>query len=212
MDGYRRAIDYTIFVSADNAPNIMVVLSGTQGNVGAFWFDVVSRGGLCVRAAWRGGFRSEDVECQPPPCRATSCVIEMPKSAVKPSAAKSSAAKPLPSLSVRIDFDSDSRLGPGKIQLLESIAACGSISAAGRAMDMSYKRAWDLVDEINRMCGQAAVARQTGGKHGGGATLTAFGASLVERYRRIERAAATAARKDLASLRSDIGRGGKTAT
>jgi molybdate transport system regulatory protein len=115
-------------------------------------------------------------------------------------------------LSVRIEFDDDSRLGPGKIQLLESIATCGSISAAGRAMDMSYKRAWDLVDEINTMCGQAAVARQTGGKHGGGATLTAFGASLVERYRRIERAAATAARKDLASLRSDIGRGSKAAT
>ncbi len=195
----------------------MVVLSGTQGNLGAFWFDVVSCGGLYVRAVRRGGFRRQDIGCKPPRYRATSCVTEMPKSTAKSSAAKSpsaksSAAKPLPSLSVRIDFDSDSRLGPGKIQLLESIAACGSISAAGRAMDMSYKRAWDLVDEINKMCGQAAVARQTGGKHGGGATLTAFGASLVERYRRIERAAATAARKDLASLRSDIGRGGKAAT
>ena len=120
------------------------------------------------------------------------------------------AIKSLPSLSVRIDLDADRRIGPGKIQLLESIAACGSISAAGRAMDMSYKRAWDLVDDINRMCGQPAVARQTGGKHGGGATLTAFGASLVARYRRIERAAATAARKDLASLRSDIGRRAKS--
>ncbi|MGB3865190.1 MAG: winged helix-turn-helix domain-containing protein, partial [Xanthobacteraceae bacterium] len=96
------------------------------------------------------------------------------------SGSKTSGGKPLPALTVRIDFDGDSRLGPGKIQLLESIAACGSISAAGRAMDMSYKRAWDLVDDINRMCGQAAVARQTGGRHGGGATLTAFGASLVE--------------------------------
>jgi len=116
-----------------------------------------------------------------------------------------SVAQLLPSLSVRIDLDSDSRIGPGKIQLLEQIASCGSISAAGRAMDMSYKRAWDLVDEINRICGQAAVARQTGGKHGGGAELTPFGASLVERYRRIERAAVVAARKDLASLRGDIG-------
>ena len=91
-------------------------------------------------------------------------MTEMPKAATKSSTARSStakppAAKPLPSLSVRIDFDDDSRLGPGKIQLLESIAVCGSISAAGRAMDMSYKRAWDLVDEINGMCGQAAVAR-----------------------------------------------------
>jgi len=101
----------------------------------------------------------------------------------KLSMAKSS-AKPLPSLSVRIDLDTEGRIGPGKIQLLENIRACGSISAAGRAMDMSYKRAWDLVDEINRICRHAAVERQTGGKNGGGAVLTPFGTSLVARYRR----------------------------
>jgi len=111
-----------------------------------------------------------------------------------------------PSLSVRIDLDAEGRIGPGKIQLLEKIQACGSISAAGRAMDMSYKRAWDLVDEINRICRQAAVERQTGGKNGGGAMLTPFGTSLVARYRRIERAATTAVRKDLLALRADIGR------
>ena len=54
-------------------------------------------------------------------------------------------------------------------------------------MEMSYKRAWDLVDEINRICRQAAVERQTGGKNGGGAVLTPFGISLVARYRKIER-------------------------
>ena len=70
---------------------------------------------------------------------------------------------------------------------------------------MSYKKAWDLVDEINRICGQAAVDRQTGGKNGGGAALTPFGESLVARYRRIERAAATAARKELAAISADIG-------
>ena len=79
-----------------------------------------------------------------------------------------SATKPLPSLSLRIDLDPEGRIGPGKILLLENIRACGSISAAGRAMDMSYKRAWDLVDEINRVCRQPAVERQTGGKNGGG--------------------------------------------
>ena len=73
-------------------------------------------------------------------------------------------------------------------------------------MDMSYKRAWDLVDEINRMCRQAAVERQTGGKNGGGATLTPFGASLVARYRKIERDATNAARKELEALRAEIGR------
>jgi molybdate transport system regulatory protein len=112
----------------------------------------------------------------------------------------------IPSLSVRIDLDAEGRIGPGKILLLENIDACGSISAAGRAMDMSYKRAWDLVDEINRICRHAAVERQTGGKNGGGASLTPFGKSLVARYRKIERAAASAVRRDLQALRTDIGR------
>jgi molybdate transport system regulatory protein len=115
-------------------------------------------------------------------------------------------AKSLPSLSVRIDLDPEGRIGPGKIQLLENIEACGSISAAGRAMEMSYKRAWDLVDEINRICRHPAVERQTGGKNGGGASLTPFGLSLVARYRKIERAAASAVRDELIALRSDIGR------
>jgi len=120
-------------------------------------------------------------------------------------------AASLPNLSVRIDLDGDSRIGPGKIQLLENIDKFGSISAAGRAMDMSYKRAWDLVDEINRVCRQAAVERQTGGRNGGGAALTPFGASLVARYRKIERDAASAVRKELAALSSDIGKAKKAA-
>ena len=120
-------------------------------------------------------------------------------------------ARSLPSLSVRIDLADEGRIGPGKIQLLENIGTCGSISAAGRAMDMSYKRAWDLVDEINRICRQAAVERQTGGKNGGGAVLTPCGTSLVARYRKIERNAANAARKELEALRKDIGRPRKAA-
>jgi molybdate transport system regulatory protein len=121
-------------------------------------------------------------------------------------------ARSLPALSVRIDLDSEGRIGPGKIQLLENIQQFGSISAAGRAMDMSYKRAWDLVDEINRICRQAAVERQTGGKNGGGAMLTPFGISLVSRYRKIERDAASAVRKELQALQTDIGRAKKSAS
>jgi molybdate transport system regulatory protein len=121
-------------------------------------------------------------------------------------------ATPLPSLSVRIDLDQEDRIGPGKILLLENIREFGSISAAGRAMDMSYKRAWDLVDEINRICRQPAVERQTGGKNGGGAALTPFGISLVARYRKIERDAASAVRKELAALRNDIGKSKKVAS
>jgi molybdate transport system regulatory protein len=122
------------------------------------------------------------------------------------SSARSPSTKTLPHLSVRIDLDTEGRIGPGKIQLLENIRSHGSISAAGRAMDMSYKRAWDLVDEINRICGRAAVERQAGGRNGGGALLTPFGTSLVARYRRIEGTAASAVRKELAALRTDIGR------
>jgi molybdate transport system regulatory protein len=71
-------------------------------------------------------------------------------------------------------------------------------------MDMSYKRAWDLVDEIHRVCGRKAVDRKTGGNMGGGSVLTPFGASLVARYRKIERMAADAVKQDLLELQSDI--------
>ena len=95
-------------------------------------------------------------------------------------------------LSIRIDFSPELRVGPGKIQLLEQIAALGSISAGGRAMDMSYRRAWELVEELNRMFGKPVVVSKTGGKKGGGATLTPLGLSLISRYRAMERAAEAA--------------------
>lgn len=105
-------------------------------------------------------------------------------------------------MSIRIDLAPDVRLGPGKVRLLESIAEHGSISAAGRALAMSYRRAWLLVDELNRSFVEPVVAAQPGGRSGGGATLTPFGGRLVACYREIERDAASAAAERLAELRA----------
>jgi molybdate transport system regulatory protein len=112
----------------------------------------------------------------------------------------------MPTLSLRIDLDSDGRIGPGKIELLEKIAAFGSISAAGRAMDMSYRRAWELVEELNSIFGKAVVESQTGGRKGGGARLTVLGLALIARYRAIERAAVDAAAPHLKALQDEIAR------
>ena len=97
----------------------------------------------------------------------------------------------------RIDFPPGDRLGHGKIELMALIAETGSISAAGRAMDMSYRRAWLLVDALNRMFAQPVIESQRGGKQGGGASLTAFGTELLDRYRGMEKRIADALRADI---------------
>ncbi|HVV93172.1 MAG TPA: winged helix-turn-helix domain-containing protein [Hyphomicrobiales bacterium] len=105
-------------------------------------------------------------------------------------------------LSIRVDLNPSKRLGPGKIDLLEKIAELGSISAAGRAMSMSYRRAWELVADLNAAFGQPVVEAQPGGKSGGGARLTAFGRELVTRYRAIEADAAKAVAPHLKAFES----------
>ena len=75
----------------------------------------------------------------------------------------------MPKLTLRIDFDADRAIGPGKVKLLEMIDKHGSISEAGRQMGMSYRRAWLLVDSLNRSFNVPVIASQKGGQHGGGA-------------------------------------------
>ena len=81
----------------------------------------------------------------------------------------------MPTLSVRIDLDTGARIGPGKIALLKAVGETGSISAAGRTLDMSYRRAWKLIEELNASFKEPLVTSQTGGKSGGGAQLTTLG-------------------------------------
>jgi molybdate transport system regulatory protein len=90
-------------------------------------------------------------------------------------------------ITVRMDFDGNRHLGPGKIALLEAIRHRGSIAAAGRDFGMSYRRAWLLVDELNRMFSAPLVETRGGGRNGGGAVLTGLGGSIVALYREAER-------------------------
>jgi molybdate transport system regulatory protein len=110
----------------------------------------------------------------------------------------------MPRLTLRIDFDEARAIGPGKIKLLELIDALGSISAAGRRMGMSYRRAWLLVDSLNRCFREPLVASHTGGAHGGGANLTPAGVAVVRHYRAVEAAAQAAGSAHLEALKSAL--------
>lgn len=111
-------------------------------------------------------------------------------------------------LMLRVDFGPNRALGPGKIRLLEAIDKSGSISQAGRALGMSYRRAWLLIHDMNRCFREPVVSAQPGGSRGGGAVLTAFGRKLVRDYRAIESdamAATQARRRELAASLRAIG-------
>ncbi|MFV3073898.1 winged helix-turn-helix domain-containing protein [Niveispirillum fermenti] len=110
-------------------------------------------------------------------------------------------------LTLRLDFTNGAKLGPGKIRLLEAIEATGSIAAAGRSLGMSYRRAWLLVDEVNRAFAGPAVAGQTGGSGGGGTALTDWGRELVVLYRQVEAESRMANTTALARLESRLGVG-----
>src|SRR5918997_4093323 len=103
-------------------------------------------------------------------------------------------------LKLTLVLNSGARVGPGKVALLESVRDTGSISAAARAMGMDYKRAWLLIDSLNRAFEVPVVERVTGGPRGGGASLTTFGEELLARYRRLETAVTERAAEDLEAL------------
>lgn len=109
-------------------------------------------------------------------------------------------------LRLHIHVDDAHSLGPGKIALLEAIDAEGSISAAARAMDMAYRHAWELVDDMNQCFRGGVVRTGTGGADGGGARLTPTGRELVARFRTMERGANAAIAPDLAALEGSLSR------
>jgi molybdate transport system regulatory protein len=107
-----------------------------------------------------------------------------------------------PALRIRILFGDTTMLGPGKADLLEHIRDTGSIAAAGRAMSMSYKRAWMLVEEMNAAFRDPLVESTRGGARGGGARLTGTGAEVLAHYRKLEEIMAEAGAARIGTLQS----------
>jgi molybdate transport system regulatory protein len=101
---------------------------------------------------------------------------------------------------LRITRGDDIAVGPGKVDLLEAIDATGSITAAAKVLGMSYRRAWLLVDTMNRCFRRPVVEAEAGGQRGGGTRLSPVGEEVVRRYRAAERAAERAAAAELGAL------------
>ena len=107
-------------------------------------------------------------------------------------------------LHVRVVLEGGAVFGPGRAELLANIRRLGSIAAAGRAMDMSYRRAWLLVEETARDFGAPVVVASPGGARGGGAGLTPLGVRLLELYQAVMAKAAAAAAAEMTAMQALI--------
>lgn len=102
---------------------------------------------------------------------------------------------------LRVMLGDEIAFGPGKADLLDAIRATGSISAAGKKMGMSYRRAWLLVDAMNRCFQQPLVDTAKGGANGGGTQLTELGIHVLEHYRTLQKEVASITDKHFANLK-----------
>jgi molybdate transport system regulatory protein len=105
---------------------------------------------------------------------------------------------------VRIDFDDLHSVGPGKIALLERMRDCGSLSQAARELDMSYRRAWQLLDSLNTSFNAPVIVTSIGGKGGGGSEITALGLALIDTYRALETDVTALAQRRFKPLRNRV--------
>jgi len=127
-----------------------------------------------------------------------------PAAGAAPGAAADAEAGAGARLMIRVAFGAHDAIGPGKARLVELVDRHGSISAASRAMGISYRRAWLLIEGLRRTFRKPVVAARHGGKRGGGAGLTPFGCALLARYREIERLARAAAAPQLRAMERDM--------
>ena len=107
-------------------------------------------------------------------------------------------------LRLHVHLGDEHSLGPGKVQLLETVRELGSITAAARSMGMAYRHAWDLIDDLERCFRRPVVETASGGRAGGGARLTPFGAEVIRRFRAMERAANAGMAKELRALEAEL--------
>lgn len=114
--------------------------------------------------------------------------------------------KRAPLIRFRIDFAENANLGPGKIALLEGIRECGSLSEAARRMNISYRRAWLLIDSLKKAFDLPATIGSPGGRGGGKAQITPFGILLIERYREVEQKLNDVAGDSLEEIRKRVNR------
>lgn len=127
--------------------------------------------------------------------------LQLPTPANKPIAKRTTGrTKPVAKFRMRIMVGDVIAVGPGKIALLEAIVETGSITAAAKALEMSYRRAWMLLDELNRALKKPAVDSAKGGQHGGGSEITDVGRQVIALYRHIEATAAAACKADMTRL------------
>lgn len=114
--------------------------------------------------------------------------------------------RPTARFRLRISAGDAIAIGPGKVALLEAIAETGSLTAAAKRLDMSYRRAWLLLDDLNHSLKKPAVESVIGGPHGGGSQLTDTGRALVAHYRSIESTASEACAPEIRKLFSLLAR------
>jgi molybdate transport system regulatory protein len=119
-------------------------------------------------------------------------------------AATMKAGNKTPGARLRVVVERDIAIGPGKADLLEGIKETGSIAGAGRSMGMSYKRAWYLIETMNRCFKSPLVEASKGGRAGGGARLTELGHEVLARYRRMEALTEAAVELEIAALRAFV--------
>ncbi|MFM0169585.1 winged helix-turn-helix domain-containing protein [Paraburkholderia sediminicola] len=127
-------------------------------------------------------------------------MADISKKQPAPAAKKTAKSRPEVRFRMRIRSGDAVALGPGKVELLEAVREFGSISAAARSLDMSYRRAWLLIDELNRSLKSPATHSEQGGQSGGGCTLTPVGETIIRLYRDVEVEAQRSCAKQIAEL------------